>query len=205
MSLYGSDQKSTFNPQGNLRAEQLIASAKAQASRQEQPEYPQIARGYGKRPWARSGNPSSLAEIDAEDAALNDWVRSNGYFIEAAEVDRVSLLADKIYGGQEHDVWAFLKGNIPIVIRRTRHGGYGLVGRTPVEYFDRWRLSNIVFPDTAVSFIGYTKDGRGNGVILTAQRYFEGHKRLEKEINKAMATLGFVRMAGGEPSYHKPK
>lgn len=199
MSPHGNDQRPASNPQGNLRAEQLVSRGKEQAGRSEQSEYPPIGSGYDQGSWVRPDRPSSLSEIDKQDDDLYKWAKKNGHFVDPVEVARIAEIADKTFGGQEHDVWAFTKGSNPIVIRRTRNGGYGLRDRTPGEYIKRWQLSNAAFPDTAVSLIGYTKDARGNGVILTAQRYFEGTKRPQKEIDAAMATLGVVRMAGGEP------
>jgi len=73
--------------------------------------------------------------------------------------------------------------------------------RTPAEYLQRWRLSNAAFPDLAVSFIGYTRNSRGNGVVLTSQPYLEGTKRPQKAVDAAFSKLGFQRIAGGDPSY----
>jgi len=96
---------------------------------------------------------------------------------------------------------AFIKRSNPFVIRWTKLDMFGLPGRTPDEYLQRWRLQNVAFPDTAATFLGYTMNARGNGVILTSQRYFEGTKKSQRVIDLAFAKLGFERIAGGEPSY----
>jgi hypothetical protein len=195
----------SFDSKRNLCAEQLVARAESAAVRSEQPAYPQLGGGFYQGPWVRDDRPTDLAEIDSQDAELSQWALANGFFVKVDEVRRLATLANKVRKGQEHDVWEFHESNPKVVIRRTRGGGYGLRDRAPSEYFDRWRISNAAFPDTAVTLIGYTKDSRGNGVILTAQRYFEGMKRDQKAIDAAFGKLGYERMKGGEPSYRHPE
>ncbi len=103
--------------------------------------------------------------------------------------------------GTEHDVFIFSKRENPFVVRLTKLDMFGLPHRTPGEYIDRWRLSNAAFPDTKVSLIGYTENARGNGVILTSQRYFEGTKRDQKGIDAAFGKLGYQRIKGEGTRY----
>ena len=173
----------------------------AQTGNVQQPEYYGLQGQFRGRPWVRQGDASSFAEIEAQDACLAEWARTTGNHVEFPEIELLSALADLEFKGNEHDVLAFRRNEGSFVIRRTKLDMFGLPGRTPGEYLQRWRLQNAAFPDTAASFIGYTTNARGNGVILTSQRYFEGTKKSQKGIDQAFFLLGFQRIAGGEPSY----
>ncbi len=43
-----------------------------------------------------------------------------------------------------------------------------------------------------------------NGIILTAQPYFEGSKKPQWKIDQTMASLGFEKMRGDPTSYRHP-
>ncbi len=188
----------------HLRAEQLVARAKAQASHPQQPEHYGLQGERHRLPWVRQRDSSSLREVDSQQEQLAAWARANGYLIEQAELLKAYEQADLEFKGNEHDVAAFTKETPPFVIRQTKLDMFGLPWATPAEYLQRWRLSNAMFPKTASSFIGYTENARGNGVILTAQRYFEGKKKPQKEIDAALAKLGFEKTPGDATSYRHP-
>ena len=195
----------TDHPGGNLRAEQLVLRGEGQAVPLEQPEQYGIERGNPRQAWTRSEGGSSPAEIDAQDAQLEAWARATGNYVNLSAIVDLSKLADRAAKGTEHDVFIFSKRENPFVIRLTKRDMFGIPHRTPGEYIDRWRLSNAAFPDTKVSLIGYTKNARGNGVILTSQRYFEGSKRDQKSIEAAFGKLGYPPMSRFDPVYGNPK
>jgi hypothetical protein len=204
-SGHGKASGQASNPKGNLRAEQLVARAKGSPVRIEQPEHYGLQGELHGRPWVRERDSSSLSEIDQQEASLEQWAKATGNFIEADELKKVADLADREAKGNEHDVLVFKNANPPFVIRRTKLDMYGMAWATPAEYLQRWRLSNAVFPDTAAAFIGFTRNARGNGVILTAQPYFEGTKKPQKAINAALAKLGFQKIPGDPTSYLNPE
>ena len=194
----------TDHPEGNLRAEQIVLRGEGQAVPLEQPEQYGIERGNPRKAWTRSEDGSSPAEIDAEDAQLRTWAKTTGHYVRLSAIVGLSKLADRAAKGNEHDVFIFSKRENPFVIRLTKRDMFGMPHRTPGEYIDRWRLSNAAFPDTEVSLLGYTENGRGNGVILTSQRYFEGSKRTQKAIDAAFGKLGYLPMSKFFPSYGNP-
>ena len=129
---------------------------------------------------------------------------ATGHYVEFPEIRLLAEMADLEFQGNEHNVLAFTKGKHPFVIRLTKLDMFGLPGRTPAEYLQRWRLSNAAFPDAAVSFLAYTRNSRGNGVILTSQPYLEGIKKSQKAIDRAFDLLGFQSVPGEPTSYLNP-
>ena len=191
----------SFDPRRNLCAVELVRRAENSAGQIQQPQYYGLKGQCLGFPWVRQGGASSFAEIEAQDARLAEWARGTGNYLEIEHLEDLSGMADLEFKGNEHNVIAFLKRPEPFVIRWTKLDMFGLPGRTPGEYLQRWRLQNAAFPDTAACFLGYTTNARGNGVILTSQRYFEGTKKSRKVLDQAFSKLGFQHMAGGEPSY----
>jgi Serine/Threonine/Tyrosine Kinase found in polyvalent proteins len=172
----------------------------------EQPEYFGGAGQLDRKPWVRDSSGENIGEIhreiDQQDSELNAWARGAGDYATLPELLEMERGRDLEFKGAEHNVWMFDASDAgPFVIRATKCDMFGMPHRTPAEYFARWLLFNQLFPDAAVTFICYTQNARGNGVIFTSQRYIDGTKKSQQVITRAMARLGFIKQRGTETSY----
>lgn len=169
-------------------------------------EQPQsaIQGGNHRAAWVREGFGSEAAEIDRQDLELAAWSLREGWLIGQATLLELAALATAQAQGNEHDVLAFTTGVAPFVIRLTKRDMFGMPGRTPGEYLQRWRLSNALFPAAAASFAGYAVNVRGNGIILTAQPLIEGIRKRPKAIAAAFQERDFFPIPGSPHAFRHP-
>jgi hypothetical protein len=140
------------------------------------------------REYAESASP---AEIDAEEFALIDWAVCNHRLFEKVEIVKFETQAGPKGGGSEHDAWVVLGPEGKIVIRRTINDSYGFRFSSPFRYLRRLAEFSEQVPAAPVSFLGVSKNPRGNGVIWTAQPYIEGTHPTQSELVAELRKLGW--------------
>jgi hypothetical protein len=82
-----------------------------------------------------------------------------------------------------------------VVIRRTINDSYGFRFSSPFQYLRRMAEFSAQVPAAAVSFLGVSRNARGNGVIWTVQPYIEGTHPTQAELVADLASQGW-RPAG---------
>lgn len=89
----------------------------------------------------------------------------------------------------------FIKITLPGMYGNTlrfRDGAVGLGPATPLEYLDRWALSNELFEDEA-SVLGLVQSNAGVRLAVS-QPFVFGQRPERDEINDFMMGLGFARV-----------
>jgi hypothetical protein len=140
------------------------------------------------REYADSASP---AEIDAEESVLIDWAARNHRFFATNEILKFETLAGPKGGGSEHDAWVVLGPEGKVVIRRTINDSYGFRFSSPFQYLRRLAEFSEQVPAAPVSFLGVSKNSRGNGVIWTAQPYIEGTHPTQSELVAELREQGW--------------
>lgn len=95
----------------------------------------------------------------------------------------------------DHQKQQVLKITLPGFYRNTlrlRDGVVGLGPATPLEYLDRWALSNELFEDE-VSVLGLVQNNAGVRLAV-AQPLVVGRRPEREEIGDFMLRLGFARV-----------
>jgi len=82
-----------------------------------------------------------------------------------------------------------------VIIRRTINDSYGFRFSSPFQYLRRMAEFSAQVPSAAVSFLGVSRNARGNGVIWTVQPYIEGTHPTQAELVTDLASQGW-RPAG---------
>jgi hypothetical protein len=126
--------------------------------------------------------PASPSCIDQEEAALFEWAERNHRVFSSEEIQRFEIQAGCKGGGSEHDAWKIETSQGAFVIRRTIQDSYGFRFSSPFSYLRRMAEFSRQVPNAAVSFLGVSRNLRGNGVIWTVQPYIEGTHPTQAEL-----------------------
>lgn len=126
--------------------------------------------------------PASPSCIDREEAALFEWAERNQRVFSSEDIQRFEMQAGGIGGGSEHDAWVVMGKEGKVVIRRTIQDSYGFRFSSPFSYLRRMAEFSRQVPNAAVSFLGVSRNLRGNGVIWTVQPYIEGTHPTQAEL-----------------------
>ena len=129
--------------------------------------------------------------MDQEEAGLIDWATANHRLFPPTEISLFENIAAPKGGGSEHDAWKIETPTGAVVIRRTINDSYGFRFSSPFQYLRRIAEFSAQVPTAAVSFLGVSKNQRGNGVIWTAQPYIEGTHPTQAELVAELRTLGW--------------
>jgi hypothetical protein len=142
--------------------------------------------------YALSARP---AAIDAEEAILIEWAALNHRLFSGEEIQKFEIQAAPKGGGSEHDAWKIETASGAVIIRRTINDSYGFRFSSPFQYLRRMAEFSAQVPSAAVSFLGVSRNARGNGVIWTVQPYIEGTHPTQAELVTDLASQGW-RPAG---------
>lgn len=138
--------------------------------------------------YALSARP---AAIDAEEAALIEWAELNHRLFHSEEIQKFETQAASKGGGSEHDAWKIETSSGAVIIRRTINDSYGFRFSSPFQYLRRMAEFSEQVPSAAVSFLGVSRNARGNGVIWTVQPYIEGTHPTQAELVADLASQGW--------------
>jgi hypothetical protein len=153
----------------SLSASDLIGGGAGQAISAEQPLWDLSPT----RPLEYS-IASSPYDIDSEESNLLAWAKRNHRFLTKKEVESFEKQAGVQGGGSEHDVWRIKAPKGAVIIRRTINDSYGFAHSSPFQYLQRLVDVSAAIPDAPISFLGMSKNSRGNGIVWTVQPYIEG-------------------------------
>lgn len=111
-----------------------------------------------------------------------EWAEKNHRIFPPEEITGFELQAGPQGGGSEHDAWVVMGNEAKVVIRRTINDSYGFRFSTPFQYLRRMAEFSAQVPAAAVSFLGVSRNARGNGAIWTVQPYIEGTHPTQAEL-----------------------
>ena len=126
--------------------------------------------------------PASPSCIDLEETALFEWAERNHRIFSSMEIEQFEMRAGCKGGGSEHDAWVVMGKEGKVVIRRTIQDSFGFRFSSPFSYLRRMAEFSTQVPSAAVSFLGVSRNVRGNGVIWTVQPYIEGTHPTQAEL-----------------------
>lgn len=135
--------------------------------------------------------PADIEEIDREEAALFRWAEANYRVFPVPEISEFESHAGPKGGGSEHDAWVLLSPKGKVVIRRTIHDSYGFRFSSPFQYLKRLAVFSAQVPCAAISFLGVSRNSRGNGVIWSVQPYIEGAHPSQSELVETLKQQGW--------------
>lgn len=142
-------------------------------------------------PVREYADPVNPTEIDTEELILIDWALRHHRLFATDEILKFETQAGPKGGGSEHDAWVVSGPEGKVVIRRTIHDSYGFRFSSPFQYLRRMAEFSEQVPAAPVSFLGVSKNSRGNGVIWTAQPYIEGTHPTQTELVAELKALGW--------------
>ena len=137
------------------------------------------------------------AAAQQQKKSLINWARGRRLVVPRSSWDLNARI-----GGAEYDVWTH-SGFYYKATRADHFGWTVLAGEegspdqayaTPLEYLQRWRLSNQLFGDTAqIHGISSSVDGMH---IIIRQPYVHGKFPTQEQIQKMLARYGFIMIPG---------
>lgn len=146
-------------------------------------------------PVAEYALSASPAQIDAEESSLLEWAAKNHRIFPPEEIAGFEQQAGPQGGGSEHDAWVVMGKGGKVVTRRTINDSSGFRFSSPFQYLRRMAEFSDLVPAAAVSFLGVSRNARGNGVIWTVQSYIEGTHPTQAALVADLASQGW-RPAG---------
>jgi hypothetical protein len=156
------------------------------------------------RPIPNYATEASVQDIVAEEQRLIQRAEEEGFFWDAAKVQRVVGQFAETSGGGEHDVALVGGRNWRLIVRSTINDSYGFAFRSPAQYLKRLEHFNFAFPALQMRVIGVSRNARGNGVIWTAQPFVEGWEFAEEsQLCKALEKAGWTRVGSDTVYQHK--
>jgi hypothetical protein len=147
--------------------------------------------------YALSADP---AQIDSEEFSLLEWSANNHRIFPPEEITGFEQQSGPQGGGSEHDAWVVMGNEGKVVIRRTINDSYGFRFSSPFQYLRRMAEFTDQVPAAAVSFLGVSRNARGNGVIWTVQPYIEGSHPTQAELVADLKLQGW-RSAGTQHNH----
>jgi hypothetical protein len=126
--------------------------------------------------------PASHSSIDQEEADLFVWAERNHRIFSSEDIQQFEIRAGCKGGGSEHDAWVVTGKDGKVVIRCTIQDSYGFRFSSPFSYLRRMAEFSSQVPSASVSFLGVSRNVRGNGVIWTVQPYIEGTHPTQAEL-----------------------
>ena len=142
-----------------------------------------------------------------EEAALKPWAEQNRLMLASAEFwhqhkvanDYAVQLGGEMMDGMEHSVYPdgrfWHKGN-PAEMQRTW-----------LRYFHRLALHQVLFPETALEFLGFIKSDTGKLYAVTSQLHIHAQRgATPAEVEIEMKRRGYLRISDmpDHPDYYNP-
>jgi predicted RNA binding protein YcfA (HicA-like mRNA interferase family) len=156
------------------------------------------------RPVPSYSSDASVQDIVTEEQRLIQRAEAEGFFWDAAKVQRVVGQFVEKSGGSEHDVALVGPRNWRLIVRSTIKDSYGFAFRSPSQYLKRLENFNVAFPGLQMRMIGVSRNARGNGVIWTVQPFVDGWEFAEdSQLRKALEKAGWVRVGSDTVYRHK--